>query len=168
MSGGPFLRAAMPLAMILGGCASNEPPDALLPSVAPPTHVSAPNSAPVALPANIGRSVEGRPIEMYRFGPAIPPVLIIAAIHGNERNSAACAELLLQQLRDEPGLTRHVAVAIILVANPDGVAHRLRHNARHIDLNRNFPATNWTKGSQGLFHGGPTPQASRKQKASSP
>ena len=94
MSGGPFLRTATSLAIILGGCASTPPPADSLPPVAPPTHASVPNSAPVALPANIGRSIEGRPIEMYRFGPATPPVLIIAAIHGNERSSAACAELL--------------------------------------------------------------------------
>ena len=39
-----------------------------------------------------------------------------------------------------------VPVAILPVANPDGLAARTRTNARGVDLNRNFPASNFDGG----------------------
>jgi protein MpaA len=32
-----------------------------------------------------------------------------------------------------------------------------RRNARQVDVNRNFPATNWGKSRRGVFHGGDAP-----------
>ena len=154
------------LMVILGGCASIEsPPQDVLPADLYPARAPEPPTVPMVLPVSIGHSVEGRPIELYRFGLAARPVLIIATIHGNERTSAACAEALLERLRNDSGITKNNAVALILIANPDGFARHLRHNAHHIDLNRNFPAPNWTKGQQGLFHGGLTAASEPETKA---
>lgn len=34
-------------------------------------------------------------------------------------------------------------ILLVPVTNPDGFENRVRHNHRGVDLNRNFPASNW-------------------------
>jgi hypothetical protein len=89
----------------------------------------------------IGRSVEDRPIVMHVFGDGPHPVLVLGGIHGSEKNSADCAALLVEYLRTHP-VNRPITV--IPAANPDGLARGVRMNVHHVDLNRNFPAKNWT------------------------
>jgi predicted nicotinamide N-methyase len=48
----------------------------------------------------------------------------------------------LRQLATPP---EHVAV--VLAANPDGLLRGTRANANGVDLNRNFPASNWRAGT---------------------
>ena len=88
----------------------------------------------------IGTTVEGRPIQSYHFGSGPRRVLILGAIHGNETSTA----YVTQQLTD---LLNHQKIPcdlrLIPVANPDGFARKIRTNARQVDLNRNFPASNW-------------------------
>ena len=38
------------------------------------------------------------------------------------------------------------ACAVVVCANPDGMRHGTRGNSNGVDLNRNFPASNWTEG----------------------
>jgi protein MpaA len=76
-----------------------------------------------------GRSVEGRPIEVFGDG----PLLVFGAIHGDEPESA---ELCRRFIRD--------GVLVVPVVNPDGLARLHKDNARGVDLNRNFPARNWS------------------------
>lgn len=85
---------------------------------------------------DIGESVEGRPITMYQRLSARPraKVLVVAAIHGDERGTAPVAFDLL-----DVDVPVDVDVHIIPVANPDGRAAETRENARRVDLNRNFP-----------------------------
>src|SRR5206468_6793659 len=118
----------------------------------------------------LGQSVQGRPIEMLVFpaapdaiaaaaedddaqgsnGDAAPAaVLILAAVHGDETATAELTKQLCAMLDAEPrdaAVADAVAgktVAIIPVANPDGFAANTRTNARGVDVNRNFPATNY-------------------------
>jgi protein MpaA len=70
--------------------------------------------------------------------------MILAAIHGDETTSATVANGLLLHLEQHSPQT---PVAIILVANPDGYAAHTRTNAHKVDLNRNFPASNWSSRS---------------------
>lgn len=101
----------------------------------------------------IGQSVEGKPIEMIRFGDGPSPVLIIAAIHGDEPTSRYVASQLLEQMS---GAAR-ANLAIIPCANPDGLEADRRTNAHGVDLNRNFPAANWKHTHPGNNFGGSAP-----------
>jgi protein MpaA len=69
-------------------------------------------------------------------------VLILASIHGNEDAGTPLVNQLMQTLRARPSLGATHTILLIPVANPDGYALQIRGNARGIDLNRNFPASN--------------------------
>ena len=98
----------------------------------------------------IGRSVEGRPLEVYRFGNGPDQRLIIAGVHGGyEWNSARLADELIAYLQANPqSIPADKTLYILPNLNPDGEARIHgpdgRANANGVDLNRNFPA-NWEK-----------------------
>ena len=92
------------------------------------------------------RSVEGRTIEVWSLGEGPETVLVIAAIHGNERAGLPLVKRLREVLASEPGRIEGRRVVIVPIANPDGFAADQRHNANGVDLNRNFPATNRREG----------------------
>jgi protein MpaA len=95
----------------------------------------------------LGSSVQGRPINMQVFGqPLGTPVLIMGAIHGDETTSADLTKNLVQLLGTHSDLTAGKRVAVITVANPDGLAAGTRVNANRVDVNRNFPASNYRAG----------------------
>jgi protein MpaA len=102
----------------------------------------------------LGRSVEDREIVVRVLGNSGDVTLIMGAIHGNEPSSAVVAERLLEHLRSHPEQLEGRRVAILTVANPDGLARRLRTNKHLVDLNRNFPANNWTRTRRGVYFGG--------------
>lgn len=83
-------------------------------------------------PLVIGRSVEGRPIEV-RAKRERGGTLIIGGFHGDE---PATIEIVRRFLPDVPG------VALLPLLNPDGARARTRYNAHGVDLNRNFEL-NW-------------------------
>jgi protein MpaA len=103
----------------------------------------------------LGQSVEGREIVARVLGSGGEDVtLVMGAIHGNEPSSAVVAEGLLTHLRCHPELLAGRCVVVLAIANPDGLARRLRTNERLVDLNRNFPAANWAKTRRGIYFGG--------------
>ncbi len=94
----------------------------------------------------IGTSVNGEPIVMCRYvsdQPDAPNVLIFAGIHGSEGTTVTVTRKFLDELDAIP---RPLAVNlyIIPVANPDGYAAKTRVNTNKVDLNRNFPAKNFS------------------------
>jgi predicted deacylase len=101
----------------------------------------------------IARSVEGRAIDAMTIDPigvgAIPRrVLVIGAIHGNEPEGLPAVQPLIAALgtaRASGALSARVRV--IRDLNPDGTAAGSRTNARGVDLNRNFPASNFSPAS---------------------
>ncbi len=94
----------------------------------------------------IGFSVEGRPLEVYRFGSGPHSRLIVSGIHGGyESNTVQLAWELMAFLGEFPEIVPPQATLYILpVLNPDGLArsryYEGRFNANQVDLNRNFPA----------------------------
>ena len=116
----------------IAGCAAAKRPPTPMPVIDPPS--VNPNLV-------IGTSVQGRPIALHQFGVGPRPVLVMGAIHGDEPTSAAVANALRDYLLQNP---TEVPVAIIPVANPDGYAANTRTNPHQVDLNRNFPASNWS------------------------
>ena len=95
----------------------------------------------------IGLSLGGRPIvkREYRGSPTTTEaVLLFAGIHGNEPTTVFAAARLLELLDREPNLVPpHVRLVILPLANPDGYEARTRQNSAGVDLNRNFPASNF-------------------------
>jgi murein peptide amidase A len=88
-------------------------------------------------PTTYGRSVLGLPLEVWRPTGRCE-LLLFAGIHGEEPETTYALSRALRQLVDHPA---HAAV--VLAANPDGLIRGTRANARGVDLNRNFPASNW-------------------------
>lgn len=86
--------------------------------------------------AEIGRSVQDRPIVAFESGPRDAPlkVLVVGAIHGDETAGMRIARRLV---RAKP--IDRVRLIVVPTINPDGVAAGTRGNAHGIDLNRNFP-----------------------------
>ena len=83
--------------------------------------------------AQLGRSYEGRPIQVVHVAGAGPRLLVIGCIHGNECEGIEVTQLLA---RSRP----HADLWLVHQLNPDGFARRSRTNARGIDLNRDFLA----------------------------
>ncbi|MEX2225915.1 MAG: M14 family zinc carboxypeptidase [Dehalococcoidia bacterium] len=94
----------------------------------------------------IGRSVEQRDIGVQRFGSGPRAVLLIGGLHtGAEDNSRMIVEQLAVYLGANPGaVPASVTLYVLPSANPDGTARGIHTNARGIDLNRNWPADDWS------------------------
>jgi murein peptide amidase A len=118
-------------------------------------------AAPVGQPASLvapsltGHSVLGRPITARRLGRAGdgPSVLVIGAIHGNERAGIA----IVQRLEHDTA-SRDVSLWVLPDLNPDGAHANTRGNAHGVDLNRTF-AWRWRpRTAPGTtFYAGPGP-----------
>jgi predicted deacylase len=113
--------------------------------------------------STIGYSVEGRPIEVTRFGQGDAARLIVAGIHGgSEANTTALALEVTDFIASQPEwVPQGTSLYILPVLNPDGAARATgpqgRTNARGVDLNRNWPALwlpEWDR--SGCWNLGPT------------
>jgi len=109
------------------------------------------SSLPWVRVESIGRSVEGRSIDVVTFGSAGPDkrrIWVTARQHSGETMSAFFAEGLMQRLMDaDDELTRAIlddcVIFVVPNVNPDGSAHgNFRTNAAGRDLNREWSFPN--------------------------
>ncbi|MFK7740718.1 MAG: M14 family zinc carboxypeptidase [Planctomycetota bacterium] len=95
---------------------------------------------------SIGESYKGRPLRICQIGRGPRRVLWIGGIHGNEQEGVVATDELPEAFIQVPGALNEVTLTILEDVNPDGRASNSRHNAQGIDLNRNYPATNFLPG----------------------
>ena len=91
----------------------------------------------------VGTSVQGRPIRTVTLGSGSRKVLWVGGIHGDEREGSHATASLPRAFRETPGATDKVTLTILEDVNPDGTALGVRWNANGVDLNRNYPSTNF-------------------------
>ncbi len=137
-------------------------PDASPDLPAPPEDTS-PDLPPVAtaLPPGgitrswqVGASVQGRPLIAELYGSRGPAMLVLSAIHGDERSAVTLGEQSRADLLGGMAAEAGVQVVYVGAANPDGIQADTRFNARQIDLNRNFDAASFF---MGMHSGGSVP-----------
>jgi len=90
----------------------------------------------------VGVSVRNSPIMSHVFGQGPDVILIVATIHGDEPAGTPLVRRLASHLKENPHLLNGRTIVLLPVANPDGIGYNTRHNARGVDLNRNFAAAN--------------------------
>lgn len=115
-----------------------------------------------ALPAgveifSIGKSIQGRPIEVSRFGKGKKRVAFVGCIHGNEVGGYRFVRRLLVYLFKQELFRKHFTFFFLPCLNPDGYSQAVatpdffgdgrvgRFNGNGVDLNRNFPVKSWKK-----------------------
>jgi protein MpaA len=89
--------------------------------------------------SSYGTSLEGAPLTVYLPETGSAEIVILASIHGDEAETTV---VVSEALRCVP--RGDLNVAVILCANPDGMLRGTRGNSRGVDLNRNFPTSNWS------------------------
>lgn len=115
----------------------------------PAPEVTATPQAYAQGPILIGHSVQGRPLEMWRFGTGERAYLVMAGIHGGyEVNTSELAIELINHFAITPDdVPAEATLYILPVFNPDGAQYpyqtRGRANANGVDLNRNYPNPDW-------------------------
>lgn len=81
-------------------------------------------------------------IRCYKAGNSGSTILLIGCIHGHEKNGIITSIKVLNELFLKKELKN--TLICIPTVNPDGNIINARTNSNKIDINRNFPATNWT------------------------
>jgi len=106
---------------------------------------------------SLARTTQGRPILATESGTGPLRIYLIGGIHGDETEGRTA----LESLKDQLASSSLATLRIIRDMNPDGtIAHR-RTNARGRDLNRNWPAANFTPST----NRGPSPLSERESAA---
>jgi hypothetical protein len=91
----------------------------------------------------VGRSLEGRPLTLFRFGTGPTRVLLWSQMHGDETTATrALADLLHHIATARPDDARvrrwhdELSVLVLPMLNPDGAERHARRNIAGIDVNR--------------------------------
>lgn len=93
-----------------------------------------------------GYSRQGRPLYAYYFGNGGTTTLYVGAIHGSEPSSKYLLDDWVNELEANSGrIPSGSQVVVVPSINPDGVAAGTRNNANNVNLNRNFPTSDWQK-----------------------
>jgi murein peptide amidase A len=111
----------------------------------------------------VGRSSQGRPLFARRFGEGVGPALVVVgAVHGDEPASVEALLELCGWLGERPPAR---PVWVMPAMNPDGLRVRMKNSATDVDLNRNFPARNFTAEHRAGYSPGPQPLSEPESQA---
>ena len=91
----------------------------------------------------LGRSREGRPLEVTAFGPQTRTILFLGGVHGDEIEGVWLMRALMEAW-DKSFPERTLGALVWPEVNPDGVANQKRWNGSGVDLNRNLPSKDWS------------------------
>lgn len=110
---------------------------------------------------NWSQSALGKPIPLFQSSETLDrPILFMGGVHGDEPEGVALAEALLQWLKNDSQNAKQTKVpwALIPCLNPDGFVSRVRTNGNNVDLNRNYPSSDWSpKHKAPRYFPGPKP-----------
>ncbi len=107
----------------------------------------------------IGSSVKSVSIDCYEIGKGITKIIFISAIHGNETGTVKLAHYIIDYLEKRNDFKDKFTFYIIPCLNPDGYREALKNpdyfnggrvgrlNSNKVDLNRNFPTSEFKKES---------------------
>lgn len=90
-------------------------------------------------PVIYGQSVSGIPMEIWMPSTGNIETLIMAGHHGDEAEGPVLISYALRSMN-----LNDLKCAVIVTANPDGLRCGTRANLNGVDLNRNWPASNWS------------------------
>lgn len=107
----------------------------------------------------LGYSVKRRPIWMTNVsGAETNTVLLLGGMHGDEPKSVFVLQKLIELLSECSRRKTQGRWIIVPLVNPDGYERRKRRNANNVDINRNFPTSNWKRTTRrSRMFGGETP-----------
>lgn len=143
---GIALTTLMGVGLIFSLAQPTYPDDELVISEAVEAIVPEPEEA-FAKQRTFGYSEKGRPIDGYEIGSGAECMLFFGGIHGNEKGTVELLKKFTDTVIAEPYLlasTRKLVVVPLI--NPDGYFDDIyRDNTNGVNLNRNFPTTNWVQ-----------------------
>lgn len=94
----------------------------------------------------IGYSLKGKPIVAYYYGSGGTTILFSGGIHGTEASGSYILQDWIAHLDTNAyKIPAGRQVVVVPQANPDGLAANTRDNARGVNIDRNFPTSNWRK-----------------------
>ena len=92
----------------------------------------------------IGYSVQGRSIIAYTFGSGGTALLFTGGMHGSEPSGVTTMQAWVTYLQSNGyKVPADKKIVIVPNTNPDGIAVGSRNNVNNVNIDRNFPATNW-------------------------
>lgn len=105
-----------------------------------------------------GKSVEGNTIEAFKSDIKAEKYLyLIAGTHGDEVEGVYVLKELFDWLKDEHKIS-DIPVVVVPILNVDGYRSSSRVNSHAVDLNRNYPSSNWSdKSKKEKYYPGPSP-----------
>ena len=81
-------------------------------------------------------------------------ILIIGGFHGDEPQGV---KILTEYLNLQTATSN--AIFVVPCLNPEGYSKQTRTNSNNVDLNRNFPTSNWKETTKNEFYGGSAPNS---------
>lgn len=105
--------------------------------------------APLHIP-NWKTTTLGTPIELFASASLaqlrqLKPILLMGGVHGDEPEGVRLVTETLQWLKSNMSSGKTICPWIVIPClNVDGFARKTRVNGRGVDLNRNYPAKDWS------------------------